>query len=143
MDLISKISVLELLQKRRDYYRDDTDVGINIRKGLEKAIHDVEDAYPKELYTLRNLGESDLTFIKEEVQKKLAELIEEPEIEVFHIKGFYDDRYTKCHIKAKEILKEEFDLIIENIVEDYADSKMDIQMKNIKESNLKDYKIEG
>jgi hypothetical protein len=143
MDLISKTKVIELLNKRRDYYRADTDVGKNLREGIEKAIHDVEDAYPRELYTLENLGESDLSDLKQEIEGKLNKLVEEPEIELFLIKGFYDNRYTKCHIKAKEILREEFELMIENIEEDYADSKMDIQMKNIKESNLKDYKIEG
>jgi len=32
--------------------------------------------------------------------------------------------------------------MIDNITVDYADGKMDIQTKEIKQSNLKDYKIE-
>jgi hypothetical protein len=142
MDLVSKINVIELLKKRRDYYRDDTDTGKLLREGIEKAIHDVEEAYPRALFTLKHMGESDLSDLSSKIKVELDELTAEPEIPLFRIKGFYDLRYTKVHEKAKEILAEEFLLMLDHIEEDYADSKMDITMVDIKQSNLKDFKIE-
>lgn len=143
MDLASKKVIIENLIKIRDYYREDTDVGKNLREGVQKCIHHIEDAYPMQLFSLSHLGESDFNNLQQRVKVELDKLTEEPKIEVFQIKGFYDYRYTKSHEKAKEILKEEFELMLDHVDEDYADSKMDIQMKSIKQSNLKDYKIES
>jgi hypothetical protein len=142
MDLASKKVIIEKLKEIRDHYREDTDVGSYIREGVEKCMNYIEGAYPKQLFSLTHLGESDLNELLKRAQAKLDELTEEPKIEMFMIRGFYDYRYTKCHEKSKEILKEEFDLMLEHIQEDYADSKMDIQMKTIKQSNLKDYNVE-
>jgi len=142
MDLASKAVLLQSLEKIRDKYRSDTEIGQRIREGVEKCIHHIQDSYQSQLFSLEHLGESDLNYLLHEANKKLNELTKEPEIKVFKINGYYNDRYTKSHDKAKEILKEEFDLMLENIQEDYADSKIDLQMKTIKQSNLKDYKIE-
>jgi hypothetical protein len=114
-----------------------------LREGVEKAIHDVEEGtYPRALFTLKHMGESDLSDLSSKIKVKLDELTAEPEIPLFRIKGFYDFRYTKDHEKAKEILAEEFLLMLDHIEEDYADSEMDITMVDIKQSNLKDFKIE-
>jgi hypothetical protein len=142
-DLISKTKVIDLLIKRRDHYRHDTDVGLNLRKGIDEAIADIDNQFERGLFTLAHMGESDLTDILREAQDKLNTLIAEPEIKVFCINGRYNYRYTLCHAQAKIILKEEFALILDDIDVDYADSKMDIQMKTIKQSNLKDYTIES
>jgi hypothetical protein len=142
MDLISKSMVIKLLNERREHYRSDTDVGKNIREGVEKCIHDIEDAYTSHIFSLKHMGQSDLTALSDQIKEKLEELNAEPEIKVFCIKGFYELRYTRCHEKAKDILKEEFDLMLEQVDVDYADSKIDIQTMDIKQSNLKDYKIE-
>jgi hypothetical protein len=101
-----------------------------------------DNQYERGLFTLKNMGESDLSDLLQLAKSKLDTLTDEPKIKVFFIKGFYQNRYTESHEAAKEILKEEFNLMLEQVEEDYADSKMDIQMKNIKQSNLKDYKIE-
>jgi hypothetical protein len=142
MDLASKKVIVENLKEIRDHYREDTDVGSHIREGIEKCMHHIKDAYPKQLFSLNHLGESDLRDLLQDTQTKLDKLTEEPKFEMFMVRGFYDYRYTKCPEKAKEILKEEFELMLEHIEKDYADAKMDIQMKTIKQSNLKDYKIE-
>lgn len=142
MALISKRMVIDLLIKRRDGYRKDTEVGQNLREGIDRAIHDIEDAYERTLFSLKDMGESDLTNLMSKLQEKLDKLKAEKVITVFCIQGFYDKRYTRCSKKAEAILKEEFLLMLGQIEEDYADSKMDIQMLDIKESNLKDYKIE-
>ncbi len=142
MELVSKTRVLDALESRRVYYNDTTEIGRAMRESIAKAIHDIEDAFPRDLFTLEYLGESDLSDLITEATKKRDTLTEEPVIKVFMIKGVYEHRYTQCHEKAKEILKEELIVMIDNITVDYADAKMDIQTKEIKASNLKDYKIE-
>lgn len=142
MDLASKTEIVEELKKIKEAYREDTEVGQNIREGIDKCIHHIVDAGHNQLFSLRHLGESDLIELLKDVNINLDKLTAEPEISVFKIQGFYP-RYTTCHEKAKDILKEEFVLMLDNIDDDYADFKLDIQMESIKQSNLKDYKIES
>jgi hypothetical protein len=143
MDLASKTKLIKSLKEIKDCYNKDTDVGQNIREGFDICITYIEDAFSGDIFSLEYLGESNLIELLKNIKIKLDKLNEEPEIQVFKIEGFLNDRYTECYEKAKEILKEEFKEMIDNIDEDWAESKLEINMKSIKNSNLKDYKIEA
>tara|TARA_R110000851_G_scaffold199048_1_gene350139 strand:- start:455 stop:892 length:438 start_codon:yes stop_codon:yes gene_type:complete len=142
MDLASKMLIVESLVKIREQYRNDTDTGKSIREGVSECINHIVSAYPNQLFSLKLLGESDLNNLLEKAKSELDKLTEEPKVKVFKIGGQYISRYTKCHEKAKLILKEEFNDSLENVEGDYADFKIHIETIDIKQSNLKDYKIE-
>ena len=142
MDLLSKNELLKSFLDIREHYRSDTEVGENIRQGINDCIDKIENSSSTEFISLKHLGHSDLSHLQRQVQNKIEELTGEPEVDIFVISGLYDFRYTKCHEKAKRILQESLNELLTEIEEDFADFKIDIKIKSIKESDLKNYKIE-
>lgn len=141
MDLISKKLLLENLEKRKEYYRSDTDIGNFSRSAVQHAIEDVEsDSY--KLFSLNELGESDLNDLKRMVNERLNKLTGEPTERMFVITGINQPRYTRCHEKAKVIFQEEVNHILDYIEDDYCEGKASIDCENIKQSNLCNYDIE-
>ncbi len=140
MDLISETEAIKLLEEIKKGYNTSTEGGRLLRRGIQESIDEIKNKYG--LYTLEHLGQADLKEIISDANSEIEKLSAEPETEVFAIDGRYSRRYTLCHEKAKLILQEEFNHIIDDVETDYADGSIGIDMKTIKQSDLKDYKIE-
>jgi hypothetical protein len=139
MDLISKTILINELNKKKQDYREDTELGLAFRGGLQDAISTISDTYT---FTTLYLGESELNKIIEDSTKRLKLLAAEPIENIFSITGYHSMRYTRCHEKAKQIMSEEFRLVLGDIESDYADTKIGIEMIKVRESNLGNYIIE-